>query len=79
MYKGLHLEYRYSYHRLINHEFYEDIFEKLKYKISWKSVQREPSFFMRTDGQIDMTKLIVAFPNFTNAPKNNSEEFIDVM
>jgi len=34
---------------------------------------------MRMDGQIDgqtyMTKLIVAYPNFTNAPKNNSEEF----
>jgi hypothetical protein len=24
----------------------------------------------RTDGQTDMTKLIVAFRNFTNAPKN---------
>jgi hypothetical protein len=23
----------------------------------------------RTDGQTDMTKLIVAFPNFANAPK----------
>jgi hypothetical protein len=25
---------------------------------------------MRTDGQIDMTKLIVAFRNFANAPEN---------
>ena len=24
----------------------------------------------RTDGRTDMTKLIVAFPNFENAPKN---------
>ena len=26
---------------------------------------------MRTDGQMDMTKLIVAFRNFANAPNNN--------
>jgi hypothetical protein len=25
---------------------------------------------MRTDGRTDMTKLIVAFRNFANAPKN---------
>ena len=30
------------------------------------------SCFMRTDGQIDMTKLVVAFRNFANAPKNAS-------
>jgi len=40
----------------------------LKYKLSWKSVQWEPS---ADDGQTDMTKLIVAFRNFANAPKNN--------
>jgi hypothetical protein len=27
---------------------------------------------MRTDGQTDMTKLIVAFRNFENAPKNSN-------
>ena len=32
------------------------------------SVQLEPSCSMRTDGQADMTKLIVAFRNFANAP-----------
>ena len=26
----------------------------------------------RTDGQTDMTKIIVAFRNFTNAPKDHS-------
>jgi hypothetical protein len=30
---------------------------------------------MRTDGQTDMTQLIVAFRNFTNAPKNGVENF----
>ena len=29
----------------------------------------EPSFSMRTDGQTDMTKLIVAFRNFVIAPE----------
>ena len=38
----------------------------LKYEISWKSAQREPSCSMRSD----TTKLMVAFRNFANAPKN---------
>ena len=41
----------------------------LKYQISWKSVKRELSYCMRTDGQIDATKLIAAFRNFVKAPK----------
>jgi hypothetical protein len=35
----------------------------LKYQISWKSVQWQPSSSMRTDTQTDITKLIVAFRN----------------
>ena len=42
----------------------------LKYQISWKSVQWKPSCSVRTGGRTDMTKLIVAFRNFANAPKN---------
>ena len=41
-----------------------------EYQISWKSVQREPICSMRTDGQTDIKKLIVAFQNFANAPKH---------
>jgi hypothetical protein len=47
-------------------------------QISWKSVQWEPSFSMRTDGRTDgqktdrQTKLIVAFHNFANALKKAS-------
>jgi hypothetical protein len=41
-----------------------------KYQNSWKSVQLEPSFSMRTDGQTDrqtdMKKVIVVFFNFPN-------------
>jgi hypothetical protein len=43
--------------------------KKLKYQISPEAVQWEPSFSIRTNGRTDMTKLIVAFRNFANAPK----------
>ena len=47
--------------------------KKLKYQISSKSVQWKPSCSMQTDsGQTDITKVIVAFRNFVNAPKNQS-------
>jgi len=42
----------------------------LKYQISWIFVQWEPSRSVRTDERTDGTKLIVAFRNFANAPKN---------
>ena len=62
-------------------EFSQQIFEKkLKCQISWKSVQWEPSCSMWTDGQTDgqkgMTKLIVAFCNFANAPKDDMENYV---
>ena len=44
--------------------------ENFKYQISWKFLEWEPSYSMRTDGWADMTKLMVAFSNFANAPKN---------
>ena len=59
-------------------ELSRHIFEKkLKYQVSSKSVQREPSCSLRTDrridrrtdGRTDMTKLRVAFCNFANVPK----------
>jgi hypothetical protein len=47
----------------------------LKYQNSWKHSQWEPSCSMRTEGRMDkwtdMTKLIVAFCDFANAPKND--------
>jgi len=43
----------------------------LKYQISLKYVQLEPSCSMRTDGlRTDKMKLIAAFRNFGNAHKN---------
>jgi len=50
----------------------------LKYNISRKSVQWEPSSSMRTESKTDkekkagMTKLISAFRNFANAPKKGT-------
>ena len=53
-------------------KFSRQIFRKiLKYQISWKFVQRDASCSMRTDWRTDMKKLIVAFRNFANAPKND--------
>ena len=65
-------------HILMKLEFSRHIFEKiLKYQISWKFVEWEPSGTVRTDGRtdglIDITKLIVANRNFANAPKNGRE------
>jgi len=42
----------------------------LKYQISWKSVQWERSCSFLTDSRRDMMKLIVAFRNFSKAPRN---------
>jgi len=51
-------------------EFSRQILE-IKYEISKKFFQWEPSFFLLADGETDMTKLTVAFRNFVKAPKNS--------
>jgi hypothetical protein len=61
---------RYTRQVFITVEFSRQVFEKtLKYQISWKSFQLEPSYSMRTDGRTGMTKLLVGFRNFANASK----------
>ena len=47
--------------------FSTDFRKILKCKISLQSIQWEPSS-MRTDRRTEMTKLIVAFRSFANAP-----------
>ena len=49
--------------------FTTDFRNVLKYKISWKFVRWEPSYSMRSEGQTDVTKIIVPFRNFAKAPK----------
>jgi hypothetical protein len=39
--------------------------------------QLGPELFMRTEGQTDMAKLIVAFHNFANPPKNGMGRLAD--
>ena len=53
-------------------EFSRQFQNILKYQISLKSVQCDPSCSLRADGQTEMTKLIVAFRNFAKAPKNGT-------
>jgi hypothetical protein len=56
----------------MKHEFSGQTFgKKLKYQVSSKSVQWE-QISMRTDRRTDMIIPIVAFRNYTNAPKNSS-------
>ena len=69
MYIGIHVKYSlflpdFNESRIISRDFRK----VLKYNISWKSVQWQPSCSMRKYGQTDMTKLLVAFRNFANAP-----------
>jgi hypothetical protein len=52
----------------MNHEYFRQIFEKSSYiKFNYN-----PSSGSRADGRTDMTKLIVVFRNFANAPNKES-------
>jgi hypothetical protein len=63
------LHSRYSWPISMKLEFPQQNFSKtFTYKISWKYVELEPIF--SPCGQTDMTKLIIAFRNFANAPDN---------
>ena len=70
MYVGLHVKWRYYCQILMKLGFSRQIFEKIS------KFRENPSSgcwacSMRADGQTDMTtKLIIAFRNFANAPKN---------
>jgi hypothetical protein len=47
--------------------------KELRYLILSDFIRCEPSCSMGTDGRTDMTRLIVAFCNFANAPKNRNK------
>ena len=78
MHVGLHVKYP-----LLLSDFNEtcifstDFRQIFKYQISQKSDRLEPSCSMRTEGQTDMTKLIIAICNFANAPINNTQRYYE--
>ena len=52
----------------------QTVFRKiLRYQISWKSVQREPSCSVRTGGRTDMVKLICRFCSFAKARQKSCD------
>jgi hypothetical protein len=51
-------------------EFSQQIFEKKAQITRFIKIRLLGTEFFQTDRQTDMTKLIVAFRNFSNAPKN---------
>jgi hypothetical protein len=61
---------------LMKRIFSTNFLKMLKYQISWKSVHRI-RFFSHAEGRIDrqtnMTKVIVAFRNFANAPDKTAK------
>jgi hypothetical protein len=79
MYIGLHVKYTLVLSDFDETWIFSTYFRKiLTYQISWKSVQREPKCSMWTDGRTDMTKLIVAFRNFANAPKKGRKSYLKI-
>ena len=70
MYIGLHVKYPLCLSDFNETWIFSTDFRKiLKYQISWKSVQWQPSGSLQTD----MMKLIVAFPNYANTSKNDNK------
>jgi hypothetical protein len=68
MYIGLHVQYPLFLSYFKKAQIFSTVFRKiLKYQISWKSVQWEPSCPKRTDGH--EKKPMVVFFNFVNASK----------
>ena len=66
---GLHVKYRlFLYDVTVTWIFSTDFRKIMKYQISWKSVQWEPSCSMRTDGHEANNR----FSNFANAPENKT-------
>jgi hypothetical protein len=69
---GIHAEYPIFLSSSNETRIFQQIFEKYSNIIfhEYPSVGSRITLRGRTDGQTDMMKLIVAFRNFANAPKN---------
>jgi len=72
MYTGLYVKYTFFLSDFNKTWIFSAEFRKrLKSGISWQSVQWEPSCSKRTEGQTDMTKLMVAFRNYAKSAKES--------
>ena len=79
MSKHLHVKYPlllsdFNYICTFSTEFRKSI----KYQVSSISVHWEPTSSMRTNGQTDMIKLIVAFRNFAKPPKKGFAQYPNI-
>jgi hypothetical protein len=59
--------------------FSTDLRKIFKCERSWKSVNCEPTCFMRKYGKTDVTKLKIDFRNFANAPKKENDKNLTVL
>jgi hypothetical protein len=71
MYIGLHVKYMIFCQILMKLEFSGQIFEKNTQISNFMKIHRVGAEFFHADGQIDMTKLIVAFRNSAHTPKTS--------
>jgi len=70
MYIGLRVKYPLFFSDFNETKIFPTDFRNmLKYQMSRKSFQCEPSFYMRTEGRTDMIKLIDALRTFTKTTK----------
>jgi hypothetical protein len=79
MYIGFHVKYMLFLSDIKEIRIFSaDFWKILKYQISWKSIQREPSCSTWTARQMDMTKTIDAFRNFANVPNKGTAQYTQV-
>jgi hypothetical protein len=69
---GLHVNYRYFCLALLEIEFYRKVFKKYSNTKFRENLSNEKRLVPcgQIDGRADVTKLIVAFRNYSKAPKN---------
>jgi hypothetical protein len=69
MYIGLHVQY-WSFLSDFYETYFVDIFSKNVLTSNFMKIRPVGAEFFHADGQTDMTKLLITFRDFANAPKN---------
>jgi hypothetical protein len=75
MYVGLHVKYSLFWSDRNETQFSRQIFEKYSVISIFTKIRPLEAELYHADRQTDMTKLIVAFRNFSNAPKDFRSDF----